>query len=107
MPLRLTGAAGSGTILKSTFRHAPDQLVRPRKRGAAAEDEHERRGIDRRDRRYRLDDIEILLDQADARQPEMFLDFPERALRIIAQAAAPYPDTADDARSGLSPARPD
>jgi hypothetical protein len=37
--------------------------------------------------------MEILFDQADAWEAEMFLDFPERTQRIIAQAAAPYPDS--------------
>lgn len=45
------------------------------KRSAAAEDELKRRGFDRRDRRDRPDDVHILFDQADARQPEMRLDF--------------------------------
>jgi hypothetical protein len=40
---------------------------------------------------YGPDDMQILFDQAKAWQPEMSLDFPELALRVIAQAAAPCP----------------
>ena len=81
--------------------------MRTRKRGAAAEDERERRGVDRRQCRYRTDDVQILFDQTDARQPEISLDLPELALCVIAQAATPYPDNSGGARNGPSRARPD
>ena len=106
MPLRLTGAAGSGTILKSTSSDMRRTSLCARA-SAVPPPKTSMNGAASIAAIAFVDDIEILLDQADARQPEMFLDFPERALRIIAQAAAPYPDTADNARSGLSPARPD
>ena len=65
--------------------------MRARERGAAAEDERERCGVDRRQGCYGPDDMQILFDQAEARQPEISLDLPELALRVIAQAAAPCP----------------
>ena len=65
--------------------------MRARERGAAAEDECERCGVDCRQGCYGAHDMQILFDQADARQPEISLDFPKLALRVIAQAAAPCP----------------
>jgi hypothetical protein len=47
MPLRVTGAAGCGTILKSTSSgHAPNDFVRAGECGASGEDKLERRGVD-------------------------------------------------------------
>jgi hypothetical protein len=57
------------------LRHAPYQPVRTGQRRAAAEDEGERRGVDRRQGGDGPDDVKILFHQSDARQPEMRLDF--------------------------------
>ena len=62
-----------------------------RERRAAPEDECERSSVDCRQGCYRPDDMQILFDQVETRQPKISLDLPKLALCVIAQAAAPCP----------------
>jgi hypothetical protein len=96
--------------LVDVLRHAADQTVRTTQgRSPAKHESHVQRiQLDGGDRRERPDDVEILLDQRRARQPEKRLDF-EQLLegRFTAQAAAPHSDSEAAARNALSPARQD
>jgi hypothetical protein len=83
------------------------RLVRAGERSAAAEDERERAGIDGCHGADRAHDMHIFFDQANARQPEIGLDLTELSLCVIAQGAAPHPDSAAGERSGPSRAQQD
>jgi len=71
--------------------HALDELVRAGECGAAAEHHGERGGIDGGQGADRAQDMDVLLDQADARQPEIRLDFQQLAKGVIAQRQVPCP----------------
>ena len=63
----------------------------PRQRGAAAEGKREGGDIECGEGLDRTQDMDVLFDQADARQPEMRLDFEQVAQGVIAQGQVPCP----------------